>query len=181
MFNRSMDDQSRYRIGINAEVSNTTPYEKWQLRFLGRTVFVNQLLGDHRNLGGTRLRLKWSAYYSLGRRDEPDQRTVAYGESGNLAHRWKPTADRLWSGLDQTDVGGTLQLRLPLWTDAWATVGGRVGLSDRSFSNRRFQMYELATASAPDAYAADPETLFGTAGLGTLTSIQEATRASSCS
>ncbi len=176
MFNRSMDDQTRYRNGINAEVSTTIPYEKWQFRFLGRTVFLNQLLGDHRNVGGTRARFRWSAYYGLGKRDEPDQRVVAYGESGGLSHRWKPTADRLWSDLGQVDLGGTAQLRFPLWSQAWATVGGRAGLSDRGFTNRRFQMQESFSASDPNIYTSDPETLFGADGLGPLTRITEATR-----
>ena len=78
LFNRSMDDQTRYRIGTNSEVTDG-PYDNWQLRFLARTLFVNQLLGDHRNLGGTRLRLRWSAFHALGQRDEPDQRVVKYG------------------------------------------------------------------------------------------------------
>ncbi|MES1157622.1 MAG: TonB-dependent receptor, partial [Haliangium ochraceum] len=177
MFNRSMDDQTRYRIGINAEVSNTTPYEKWQLRFLGRTVFLNQLLGDHRNLLGSRVRFRWALFHGLGRRDEPDQRTVSYGEGGGIAHRWKPTADRLWSDLGQVDLGGTAQLRFPLWTQAWATLGGRTVFSDRTFSNRRFQMQEAAGGSDPNAFTADPETLFGPGGLGTLSQISESTRA----
>jgi TonB-dependent receptor len=177
MFNRSMDDQVRYRNGINAEVSTSIPYEKWQFRFLARTVLLHQLLGDHRNLFGTRARVKWGVYYGTGQRDEPDQRTVAYGESGGLANRWRPSADRLWSDLFQTDKGANLQLRIPLWAEATATLGGRVGFSDRSFTTRRFQMQETFSDSDPSAYTADPETLFGAEGIGTLTRMTEVTQA----
>ncbi len=176
MFNRSMDDQTRFRTGINAVVNTVLPYDSWQFRFLARTIFLNQLLGDHRNLHGTRLRLRWSAFHALGQRAEPDQRVVSYGESGGIDRRWRPTADRLWSDLSQTDLGGTAQLRFPLWSEAWGTVGGRAVFSDRSFQNRRFQMSERGSAMDPTAFTADPETLFGPEGLGTLTTIQETTR-----
>lgn len=176
MFNRSLDDQTRFRSGINAELDSTAAYQSWQLRFLARTVFLNQLLGDHRNLGGTRARLRWSGFYALGRRDEPDQRVVEYGFIGGLPLRWKPTANRLWSDLAQADFGGTVQLRFPLWTDGWMTIGGRAVLSDRTFGIRRFTYSEHAAASDPTAYLADPETLFGPAGTGTLTRIAEVTR-----
>lgn len=177
MFNRSMDDQVRYRNGINAEVSTSIPYEKWQFRFLGRTVFLNQLFGDHRNLGGTRVRLRWGSFFGKGQRDEPDQRTVAYGESGGLNKRWRPTADRIWSNLSQTDKGVTAQLQLPMWTGAFATVGARAAISDRHFTTRRFQMQESFSAIDSTAFTADPESLFGTDGLGTLTRITEVTQA----
>lgn len=175
MFNRSMDDKVRYRYGINAEVSNSVPYEKWQFQYLARTVLLHQLLGDHRNLFGTRARIKWGVYYGTGQRDEPDQRTVAYGESGGLAHRWKPSADRLWSDLSQTDKGANLQLRIPLWTEAAVTLGGRASLSDRNFSIRRFQLQESFSDADPSVYTQDPETLFGPDGLGTLTRMSETT------
>jgi outer membrane receptor protein involved in Fe transport len=174
LFNRSMDDQTRYRQGINADASSTLDtYESWQLRFLARTIWVNQLLGDHRNLGGTRLRLRWSAFHALGRRDEPDQRVVRYGAFGGIDHRWLPTADRLWSDLTQTDFGATAQLRFPLWAEAWGTIGGRAGVSDRQFSNRRF-LYQQA-GSDPTAYTADAESLFGPAGIGPLVRVVDFT------
>jgi outer membrane receptor protein involved in Fe transport len=175
MFNRSTDDQVRYRYGINAEVSNSVPYEKWQFQFLARTVLLHQLLGDHRNLFGTRARIRWGVYYGTGQRQEPDQRTIAYGESGGLSHRWKPSADRLWSNLSQTDKGANLQLRIPLWTEAAVSLGGRVGFSDRSFGIRRFQLQESFSDEDPIVYTQDPETLFSPEGLGTLTRMSETT------
>jgi outer membrane receptor protein involved in Fe transport len=162
LFNRSMDDQTRYRIGTNADLPDG-PYDNWQLRFLARTIFVNQVLGDHRNLGGTRLRLRWSAFHAIGRRDEPDQRVIKYGFTSGSERRWIPTADRLWSELSQTDIGATTQLRFPLWPEAWGTIGGRVGNSDRDFSNRRF-VYQMG--GTPTDYTVDPETLFGPANIG---------------
>ncbi len=176
MFNRSMEDQTRYRKGINGEVNAVIPYEQWQLKFLARSMWVNQLLGDHRNLGGTRLRLRWSGYHALGTRDEPDQRTVAYGESNGLVRGWRPSASRLWSDLSQNDMGGNTSLRFPLWVQAWGTLGGRLTRSDRDFNNRSFDL--LAHQNNMDAMnlAADPETIFSPAGLGTVSKMNESTR-----
>ena len=176
MFNRAMEDETKFRDGINQDVSREAGYQKWQLQFLTRTLLLEQLLGDHRNLFGTRLRLRWNGYYALGLRDEPDQRTVAYGLHENVPERWKPTAERLFSELHQDDAGGSLSLRFPLWAEAWGTIGGRAGLSRRTFSNRRFQMYELQTGAPPVAYRAGPESLFGADGLGMLTHMTEFTK-----
>jgi outer membrane receptor protein involved in Fe transport len=171
LYNRSMDDQTRYRIGTNADFT-LGPYDNWQFRFLARTIFVNQLIGDHRNLGGTRLRLRWSAFHATGHRDEPDQRVVKYGYFSGAERRWIPTADRLWSALAQTDVGGTTQLRFPLWAEAWGTMGGRIGYSEREFSNRRF-VYSMA--STPTDYTVDPETLFRPENIGPAVSVLDFT------
>jgi outer membrane receptor protein involved in Fe transport len=175
LFNRAMEDETKYRDGINAEVSQTARYQKWQLQFLARTLFLNQLLADHRNLFGTRLRLRWSAYYALGRRDEPDLRTVTYGEHEGVADRWKPTADRLFSDLSQTDLGANLSLRFPLWPQAWGTLGGRVGTSDRDFTTRRFQMRQIQGGADASVYKAGPEVIFGPEGNGTLSYMEEFT------
>jgi outer membrane receptor protein involved in Fe transport len=170
LYNRSMDDQTRFRTGMNS-LEPGGPYDTWQLRFLARTIFVNQLLGDHRNLGGTRLRLRWSAFHALGQRDEPDQRVVKYGFYSGSERRWIPAADRLWSDLAQTDVGATTQLRFPLWAEAWGTIGGRVVNSSRDFANRRFN-YQMLN---PDPYTADPETLFSNQGIGTIVRVVDQT------
>jgi TonB-dependent receptor len=165
-----MDDQTRFRTGMNS-VEPGGPYDTWQLRFLARTIFVNQLLGDHRNLGGTRLRLRWSAFHALGQRDEPDQRVIKYGFVSGSERRWSPPAERLWSELAQTDVGATTQLRFPLWAEAWGTIGGRIVNSSRDFTNRRFH-YQMLN---PDPYTADPETLFNNQGIGTIVRVVDQT------
>ena len=167
-----MDDQTRYRIGTNADFT-LGPYDNWQLRFLARTLWVNQLLGDHRNLGGTRLRLRWSAFYALGQRDEPDQRVVKYGYLGGDERRWIPTADRLWSELSQTDIGGTAQLRFPLWAEAWGTIGGRIVAIGPRFhatgaSSTRWGGCRVRTR-------ADPETLFSAQGVGPIARVLDFT------
>jgi hypothetical protein len=175
LFNRSMDDQTRFRTGNNPEYP-IPPYESWQFRFLGRTIFVNQLLGDHRNLGGTRLRLRWSGFYDQAQRDEPDQRVIRYGNTSGVERRWIPTADRLWSDLKQQDYGGTAQLRFPLWAEAWGTVGGRAVITDREFNTRRFVIGESPTSSDASFFRADPETIFNAENMGPRTQTTDFTK-----
>jgi len=173
MFNRSMEDKTRVRKGFDFSINQNVPAEKWQLNFLAREVLVNQLLGDHRNLLGTRLRLRWSGYYSTGRRDEPDQRNMTYGDSnGVVGFR---AGDIFFSALTQTDKGAATSLRIPLWDQSALTVGGRLNRSDRDFGNRRFDMI-LLSLSDQTLVAGDPEILFNAENLGTQTLIRENTR-----
>ncbi|MDZ4695715.1 MAG: TonB-dependent receptor [Deltaproteobacteria bacterium] len=174
MFNRSMEDKTRVRNGFDFSINQNVPVEKWQLSFLAREVWVNQLLGDHRNLLGTRMRLRWSTFYSLGKRDEPDQRNMTYGDSnGVIGFR---AGDRFFSALSQTDAGAATSLRIPLWDQATMTLGGRLNRSDRDFGNRRFDMIPLQLGDDASVLMNDPEFLFNTQNLGTLTLIRENTR-----
>ncbi|MET0391265.1 MAG: TonB-dependent receptor [Polyangiales bacterium] len=173
MFNRSGSDETGYRAGIDGEISRGDPVEKWQLQYVGRTMWFNQLLGDHRNLLGTTMRLRWGAYYSLSARDEPDRRNVTYLEEGPPEMRelrWRQGyAERFYSGLDGKDLGGNLSLRIPLWSDAFATVGGSIRSADRDFWIRRFRFVKLMGDHSDDVYGRPPEELFSEEGIGTIT------------
>jgi hypothetical protein len=72
--------------GHRSDFDSGAPTERWQLQYMARTLFFTQLRGDHRNLGDTELRLRWTAFAGLGRRDEPDRRSVSVGPvSGSSA------------------------------------------------------------------------------------------------
>jgi hypothetical protein len=64
LFNRSVSDETALQ---NGKTSDYARLEKWQLQFLARTLWFNQAFGDHRNLGGTRLRLALGAVSRLRR------------------------------------------------------------------------------------------------------------------
>lgn len=175
LWNRSAADETTLQLGTSASEG---PIEKWQLQYLARTLWFNQILGDHRNLGGTRLRLRWAAFHAYGERDEPDRRTVAYGNTRD-AYEWLDTTasgTRFFSNLRQDDLGGNLALRLPLWAEAWANVGGSAQVSTRDFSNRRFRMRKHRDNRDGTAYRRPVEELFGAEGIGTLAEMQDATR-----
>jgi TonB dependent receptor/Carboxypeptidase regulatory-like domain/TonB-dependent Receptor Plug Domain len=182
LFNRAATDEVGVRGGINGEVNSADPVRRSQLQYVGRTLLFNQLLGDHRNLAGTRLRLRWSGYYALVERDEPDRREISYLEQGTGDERafiWRTgSASRLYSNLTGDDVGGGLSLRFPLWTEAWGTTGGSVRGSNREFGVRTFRFVRPSGAPGNEAYSAEPSELFSDEGIGTLTRLDaEATGA----
>lgn len=173
LFNRSGSDETGFRAGTDGEISRGDPVEKWQLQYVGRTLWFNQLQGDHRNLFDSPTRLRWGAYYSLSGRDEPDRRNVTYLEEGPADMRelrWrKGYAERFYSGLTGRDAGGNLSLRIPLWTDGFATLGGSIRNTDREFWIRRFRFAQLQGDHSDDVYGQPPEQLFGPEGIGTIT------------
>lgn len=179
LFNRAMSDETQLQRGINGELGNDTLFEKWQLQFLARSLLFNQLFGDHRNLGNTRLRLRWAAFQSSGRREEPDRRTIAYGPEGG-AYRWltrSGSGERFYSDLQQNDLGATSSLRFPLWPESWGTIGAWTQRTSRDFDNRRFRMLRATENGVPaEAFSAPIEEIFGPAGIGRLARIGEFTR-----
>ncbi len=179
LFNRNVSDETTVVNGLNQDIPDPQ-YSKWQLDFLARALWFNQLLGEHRNLGGTRLRLRWAAFYAYGLRDEPDRRTVAEGTLGD-GIGWlekSGSGERFFSNLRQDDLGATASLRFPLWSQAWGTAGGWAQLSDRSFENRRFRMlrHPRGTTAETAKFQQPVEQLFSPTGIGTLTRIIEDTK-----
>ncbi|MBZ0121902.1 MAG: TonB-dependent receptor, partial [Sandaracinaceae bacterium] len=177
MFNRSAEDGTERQVGSSGEIGGTI--ERWQLQWIARTLWFNQLRGDHRNMFGTRLRLRWSVFGSYGSREEPDRRTVTYGPNGSL-YRWlekSQSGERFYSNLEQLDLGGTAELRFPLWSEAWGTVGAFGQSTSRSFGNRRLRMMQDPRNMDQTVYQAPVEQLFDEQSIGTLTRMQELTNA----
>ncbi len=177
LFNRTTTDETSRTTGYDQDLEG--PLERWQLQMVSRTMWFNQLRGDHRNLFGERLRLRWSAYGAYAARDEPDRRTVAYGQQGDISDRWlekSQSGERFYSELGQLDFGGTLDLRFPLWTQAFGSVGGHLRTSSRDFANRRFRFQQSPSATDQNAYTAPVEELLGPDGNGPLTRLREFTR-----
>ncbi len=183
LYNRSTSDEVERLLGTNAELAAGELTERWQFRYIARSLFFTQLRGDHRQLGpNDELRLQWTAFVGTGTRDEPDRRTIIYGPQGG-AFRWLEKAssgERFYSGLNQLDYGVDANLRFPLWSlpagEASATVGGGVRRMERSLLNRRFRMLQ-EQPPPPDqsVYAAGPEELFSDGSIGTLTRLREFT------
>jgi outer membrane receptor protein involved in Fe transport len=179
LFNRSLEDETQLKTGESGELAAGERVEKWQLQFLARTLWFNQLLGEHRNLAGSRLKLKWTGFAALGRRDEPDRRSVIYGPQGGQ-FRWLEKAnsgERFYSELEQVDLGGGADLRFPLWPEGWGTVGGHLHTSGREFLNRRFRLMQDPGNTDQTVYQNPVEELFSEEGIGTVTRMREFTRA----
>jgi TonB-dependent receptor len=169
LFNRNVSDETVFRSG---KYEGSGYQEKWQLQWLARTLWFNQLFGDHRNLFGTRLRLRWTGFHAYGERDEPDRRTVAYGGMGP-SRAWTEPADRIYSKLRQDDLGGTLSLRFPLWPEGWGTMGAWAQLSTRDFGVRRLRMLKNQQNQETQAYGLSAEEIFAPDRIGPWTEINE--------
>jgi hypothetical protein len=181
LYNRSGSDDTGYRYGISTSVDSGNKVESWQLNYIARTVWFNQLQGDHRNLFGTPMRASWDVFYGLIERDEPDRRSIKYAQNPQppFDFRWRNgDATRFYSNLEGADIGGNVSLRIPFWTSAFGTLGGAIRTSDRTFWTRMFQFARNTGDHADDIYAESPEFLFGKEGIGTVTRLApEQTRA----
>lgn len=177
LYNRIASDETSQQTGPSFELNGDV--ERWQLSYLARSMWFSQLRGDHRNMFGSRLRLRWNTYGAHASREEPDRRTVTYGPQGTFARRWlekSQSGERFYSELEQLDFGGLLDLRFPLWSQAWGTIGGHVRTTSRTFLNRRFRMMQDTRQLDQSAYTASVEELFDEQGIGSLTRIQEFSR-----
>ena len=181
MYNRSGSDDTGYRYGTSTSVDSGAKVESWQLQYISRSIWFNQLQGDHRNLFGTPMRFSWDGFYGLIERDEPDRRSIRYAQNPLEPYdfRWRNgDATRFYSNLTGADVGGNASLRIPFWENAFGTLGGAVRAADRTFSTRMFQFARNNGDHMDDIYAQSPEALFSKEGLGTITRLApEQTRA----
>jgi hypothetical protein len=178
MFNRSASDTTTYRQGQDADLGPGV--EQWQLQFTSRQLWFNQLLGDHRNLGGTRMRLRWNTYVAPSGREDPDRRNVTlvptdgWPANGSSPQIQNNTSTRIYSDLQGLDGGGSANLRFPLWSDGWATVGGGARITSRRFDTRRFNTNPKGSQTNEDL-SQPVDTLLGPAGLGVYTSLTSET------
>ena len=170
MYSRTSGDETILQLG-GQQNDDFVPLSKNSYNFIGRSIFFNQLTGDHRNLKDSKARLRWNAVVSTGRRDEPDRRQVQQQvESQNIA-----SATRFFSDLKQISVGGKTSVRFPLYeafdSTAYASIGMDAGYTDRGFDARRFTQQGRGGATL----VGDPEVVFGPDGLGPISTIAEVT------
>ncbi|MGB5221335.1 MAG: carboxypeptidase regulatory-like domain-containing protein, partial [Polyangiales bacterium] len=171
MFSRTSDDQTIVQLGEDQN-DNFIPLSKNSYNFIGRSIFFNQLTGDHRNLKDSKVRLQWNAVVSTGKRDEPDRRLIEQQvESQTIT-----SANRFFADLKQISVGGKTSVRFPVYeafeSTAYASLGFNGGYTDREFNARRFTQQ----GRGGSLLVGDPEVLFGPDGLGPVSTIREVTR-----
>ena len=172
-FSRTSEDETLLKLG-GEEDNGFVPQSRTSFDFIGRSMSFNQLTGDHRNLGKTKSRYRWNVVAAFGKRDQPDRRFIQqFVESQAI-----PTATRFYADLNQITLGGTTDVRFPLWkgfdSTAYATIGIDGGYEKRDFLARRFAMTAYPGQSIPTG---DPEVVFGPDGLGTESLLNEVTTA----
>ncbi len=171
LFSRTSKDTALMQYG-SREDEEYRPLTKNSYDFIGRTLFFNQLTGDHQNLGHSKVRLQWNAVVSNGKRDEPDRREIQQFVQDQRVS----SATRFYSTLNQLAAGGKSDIRFPLYrafeSTAYAKMGVNAGYQERSFTARRFAMQNTSNQNL----IGDPETIFGQDGIGTVSTMREVTR-----
>ena len=168
-FSRSGTDKTLLQLGesaVNDLVTTKNSYD-----FIGRTIFFNQLTGDHRNLGKTEARLRWNGVVSVGKRQQPDRREIQQQVESQAI----PLATRFYADLDQIATAGKTSVRFPVYkafdSTAYLTLGVDGGYEKRDFVVRRFVMRPFTSGTVNG----DPEEVYGDDSLGTITNIEENT------
>lgn len=174
MYAQSGEDSTRLVEGLlESEGANIRSH---QLNFVERSLFFGQLIGDHRELprlSGSRI--TWRVDTAWVERDQPDMRDVTYQE-GEHGYYWRNVAgsgDRFYSRLNQFDVGGSLDVVIPIIRPT-LRFGGVARMSNREFTARRFSM-KFAGSSAEERLL-PPEELFASENIGVLSEMSEETR-----
>jgi outer membrane receptor protein involved in Fe transport len=172
-FSRISQDETLLKAG-GEEDNGFLPQTRTSFDFIGRSMSFNQITGDHRNLGKTDSRFRWNVVGAFGKRDQPDRRFIQQFVDTQTI----PTATRFYADLNQVTLGGTTDVRFPLFaafdSTAYATIGLDGGYEKRDFLARRFSMTAYPGGSIPTG---DPEVVFGPDGLGTDSLLNEITTA----
>lgn len=154
---QSSTDATLVRDGYNETLGQN--FVQRQLRFTERSMGVAQLNGDHRDVFGRDSRIRWQLFGDLALRAEPDVRDFVYrrNDDGSYQVTTGPgNISRLWSDLAVRDVGGNLDVTIPVRALA-LRVGGLVRVGERSFELRRFSYrYDPANGPAPGELQLSP-------------------------
>ena len=158
MFSRVSSDTTISQLGFREDTGFEDRFAttKNSYNFIGRSIFFNQLTGDHRNLGQTAARLQWTVAGGLGRRDEPDRREIQQFPESQLVTTPRATTPTSISSSSRVKSS----VRFPLYQAFEGTAYGSVGFlglyQPRDFTARRFVQQQLGGSQL----IGDPETLF---------------------
>ena len=140
------------------------------LLYQDRSIASAQLKGEHAlSAGGTRV--DWTASLAQTAQDEPDYRIfiddvepTASGDVFNINRAAYTAPTRFFRDLSETGVSGGVDVTVPLalvGAGDQVKVGGFVGLRDRAFRERTFQVLQDRVR-----YEGDPTAFFGDANSG---------------
>ncbi|HJK96606.1 MAG TPA: TonB-dependent receptor [Polyangiaceae bacterium LLY-WYZ-14_1] len=140
VFTRRADAYTADQGGTNLQENQVIDQTRYQ--WIEEQVWWHQLRGDHEDLVEG-ISVNWTLNASLADRAEPDTTDIAYrgdrGEALFFSGRNPNEGQRLWSELDQTQLGGSLDAAIPVF-DGTLKVGAFASGFDRAFQFRRFQI-----------------------------------------
>lgn len=175
LLTQTAEDRAARIVGFSE--AEGTEIENTQARFIERQLIFSQLTGEHQKLWD-RLTLTWQLNASRTLRDQPETADLLYarGPSGELEFRVvSGSGERLYSELNQNDLGAGLSASLALFEGTALEAGylGRRGRRD--FGARRFGIqYEGSAAER----ALPPEELLAPERAGDTWLIDELTQPS---
>jgi outer membrane receptor protein involved in Fe transport len=185
LWNQNATDTTQHVEGLT-RASDGGRIEEWRFEYVERSLFSAQLLGEHRDLDfPPDATLNWKLFTSLARRDEPNTRGIRYrdrspedDDDSFILENKQNSAQRLFSHLEQLDLGGSTELTLPIG-EAELSVGGLAQTSDRDFQARRFRL-RFSPGNDPDirqqpAGALRPESILTDQNIGTAYRFEEKT------
>jgi hypothetical protein len=165
LFHREADDRTSTQEGDIAGMRS----RRWQLEYVERMLSVNQLVGEHRNFGGSKARLRWNVFGGMASRNTPDMRLINYSNFGGDELIWAETTTsggRFYDTFSKVDYGIDTNVRFPLWQSAWATTGVRIRRTTAEFEMRRFRYRKGSNVSDPAEYGEEPESIFAPDRIG---------------
>lgn len=180
LFNQSGDDFASIADGTTGGSFGSMTADRLIRRrqqFVARTIWFNQISGDHRDVFGSS-RLRWRLNASYGRRYEPDTREIRYTiPTGSQTPIWQgrnpSEGQRVFTDFEQLSLGGGLDYELPLGP-LKVTTGGAFNLTERSFLARRFR-YQIERGAPEMPRTAQPDELFAPANAGSVWLLREVT------
>lgn len=142
--------------------------EQTHLEFVERSLTFTQLTGSHQLTGAGNLKIDWQGNASLSTREEPDTRDIIYNvrPNGMRVFDDQPgSGERFFSALEQTTLGGGLDLTLPL-AGLQLRAGAAAQRTEREFRGRSFFYRYDSICGDPAVLAMEPSELFSAANIG---------------
>lgn len=173
LFTSTSDDEAARTTGNSEEEG--TAIDRTQMTFVERRLLFNQLLGRHEDLFGE-LDVEWQVNGSVVARNQPDTRNLLYilGPEGFVYRNVTGSGERLYTELDQLDLGAGFDLTHPIF-DEGKLKGGFLGrVSSRAFQARRFGTRFVGENF--DLRLLAPNELFAPESYGPILEMEEVTR-----
>ncbi len=144
LYNRAADDEVVELRGNNYDYS--ADQRNTGLRFVSRSTYSSQLIGEHAFPRLAGLQWQWRSSYSASKRGEPDYRRISYArpiDSSNpfvasISFVPSPTSGgRFFAGMNDNILGFASDFTLQI-SQAKVKFGGALNASERDFSARLF-------------------------------------------
>lgn len=172
LLTQSAQDQTRLLQGFSE--GEGADIQHRQLQFVERQLLFGQVLAKHKNLLDDYLDIAWQLNAAKIERQQPDTRIFAAFKvptaEAFTTRDALGSGERLYTTLDETSLGGGLDAKVKLFTDAFAKTGYMGRTADRHFGARRYQQRFVAGSDA-----LPPEELFTPENSGTRWNLKELT------